>query len=144
MAVRAERSRSLVLELEAWLRAKATAYSLTRWAALTRFLDDGRLCMSNNAPEREVLRWRSCQLRGESDLPVDLIGQVSPCASSRCPGVARSRTSHSSAFARISSGVTGPPTAITLRFATSRGGISFQSHRAALELRHSVNCRIPA
>jgi transposase len=52
--------------LEAWLReqraklsgqsetAKATVYSLTRWAALTRFLDDGRLCMSNNAAEREV------------------------------------------------------------------------------------------
>ena len=66
LAVRAERSRSLVLELEAWLReqraklsgqsetAKAIAYSLTRWAALTRFLDDGRLCMSNNAAEREV------------------------------------------------------------------------------------------
>ena len=64
--MRAERSRSLVLELEAWLReqraklsgqsetAKAIAYSLTRWAALTRFLDDGRLCMSNNAAEREV------------------------------------------------------------------------------------------
>jgi transposase len=66
LAVRAERSRSLVLELEAWLReqraklsgqsetTKAIAYSLTRWAALTRFLDDGRLCMSNNAAEREV------------------------------------------------------------------------------------------
>jgi transposase len=66
LAVRAERSRSLVLELEAWLReqraklsgqsetAKAIAYSLTRWAALTRFLDDGRLCMSNNAAEREI------------------------------------------------------------------------------------------
>ena len=66
LAVRAERSRSLVLELEAWLReqraklsgqsetTKAIAYSLTLWAALTRFLDDGRLCMSNNAAEREV------------------------------------------------------------------------------------------
>jgi transposase len=52
--------------LEAWLReqrarvsgqskiAQAIAYSLTRWAALTRFLDDGRLCMSNNAAEREI------------------------------------------------------------------------------------------
>ena len=26
----------------------------TRWAALTRFLDDGRLCMSNNAAERAL------------------------------------------------------------------------------------------
>ena len=30
------------------------AYSLTRWVALTRFLDDGRICMSNNAAERAV------------------------------------------------------------------------------------------
>lgn len=28
--------------------------SLKRWAALTRFLDDGRLCMTNNAAEREL------------------------------------------------------------------------------------------
>ena len=34
--------------------AKAIAYSLNRWAALTRFLDDGRLCMSNNAAERAL------------------------------------------------------------------------------------------
>ena len=33
---------------------QAIAYSLTRWVALTRFLDDGRICMSNNAAEREV------------------------------------------------------------------------------------------
>jgi transposase len=64
--VRAERSRPLVTALEAWLReqraklsgqsntAKAIAYCLMRWAALTRFLDDGRLCMSNNAAEREI------------------------------------------------------------------------------------------
>ena len=64
--VRNERSRPLVIALERWLReqraklsrqnkvAKAIAYSLTRWVALTRFLDDGRLCMSNNAAERGV------------------------------------------------------------------------------------------
>ena len=33
---------------------QAIAYSLTRWMALTRFLDDGRLCMFNNAAEREI------------------------------------------------------------------------------------------
>jgi hypothetical protein len=33
---------------------KAIDYSLKRWAALTRFLDDGRLCMTNNAAEREL------------------------------------------------------------------------------------------
>ena len=66
MAVRTERSRPLIAELESWLReqrakvsknsetGKAIDYSLKRWAALTRFLDDGRLCMSNNAAEREL------------------------------------------------------------------------------------------
>ena len=34
--------------------AKAIDYSLKRWRAFTRFLDDGRLCMSNNAAERAV------------------------------------------------------------------------------------------
>ena len=29
-------------------------YSLKRWAALPRFLDDGRICMTNNAAERAV------------------------------------------------------------------------------------------
>jgi transposase len=64
--VRSGRSRPLVMALEAWLReqrarvsgqskiSQAIACSLTRWVALTRFLDDGRICMSNNAAEREV------------------------------------------------------------------------------------------
>src|SRR5207302_2465537 len=64
--VRTERSRPLVAALETWLReqrrklsarneiAKAIQYSLNRWTALTRFLDDGRLCMSNNAAERAL------------------------------------------------------------------------------------------
>jgi transposase len=63
---RHEQSRPLVVALEAWLReqrrklsthsetAKAIAYSLNRWSGLTRFLDDGRLCMSNNAAERRL------------------------------------------------------------------------------------------
>ena len=63
---RHESSRPLVIELESWLReqrarvsrnsetGKAIDYSLKRWTALTRFLDDGRLCMSNNAAEREL------------------------------------------------------------------------------------------
>jgi transposase len=66
VAVRQERSWPLITELEAWLReqrrklssksdtAKAIDYSLKRWVALTRFLDDGRLCMSNNAAERTL------------------------------------------------------------------------------------------
>ena len=64
LLARNEHSRPLVVELETWLRqqraklsaknetAKAIQYSLKLWGALTRFLDDGRLCMSNNAAER--------------------------------------------------------------------------------------------
>jgi len=64
--VRHEQSRPLVIELQTWLReqrakvskhsetGKAIEYSLKRWVAFTRFLDDGRLCMSNNAAEREL------------------------------------------------------------------------------------------
>jgi transposase len=63
-AVRQELSRPLVAELEARMRAerpklsrgndlaKAMDYMLKRWPAFTRFLDDGRICMSNNAAER--------------------------------------------------------------------------------------------
>jgi transposase len=66
VAVRTRRSRPLVIELESWLReqrakvsknsdtGKALDYSLKRWTELTRFLDDGRLCMTNNAAEREL------------------------------------------------------------------------------------------
>jgi transposase len=66
VGVRTERSRSFVTALESWLReqrarisknsdtGKAIDYSLKRWAALSRFLDDGRLCISNNAAEREL------------------------------------------------------------------------------------------
>ena len=44
--------------------AKAIDYSLKRWDAFTRFLDDGRLCMSNNAAEREL----RCRRRGPQEL----------------------------------------------------------------------------
>ncbi len=64
--MRQEQSKPLVIALEAWLRtqrgrvspkseiAKAINYSLNRWPAFTRFLDDGRICLSNNAAERAV------------------------------------------------------------------------------------------
>jgi transposase len=66
LAVRGERSRPLVTELESWphaqcarLSAKSAVangvdYGLRRWTALTRFLDDGRVCLSNNAAERAL------------------------------------------------------------------------------------------
>jgi transposase len=34
--------------------AKAIDYGLKRWRAFTRFLDDGRICLSNNAAERAL------------------------------------------------------------------------------------------
>ncbi len=63
-AVRQDLSRPLIDDLEALLRAerprlsrgsdlaKAMDYMLKRWPAFTRFLDDGRVCLSNNAAER--------------------------------------------------------------------------------------------
>ncbi|MBU1213068.1 MAG: IS66 family transposase [Alphaproteobacteria bacterium] len=65
-AARNELSRPLVDDLEALLRserpkfsrgsdlAKAMDYMLKRWPAFTRFLDDGRVCLSNNAAERAL------------------------------------------------------------------------------------------
>jgi transposase len=65
-AVRQELSAPLVAELEVWMReqraklsrgndvAKAMDYMFKRWAAFTRFLDDGRICLSNNAAERAL------------------------------------------------------------------------------------------
>jgi transposase len=66
LAVRQERSLELVRGLETWMRserarlsrhadvAKAMDYMLKRWTAFTRFLDDGRICLSNNAAERAL------------------------------------------------------------------------------------------
>jgi len=66
LALRQERSRPLAADLEAWLRAeraklssknpvaKAINYGLKRWTAMTRFLTDGRICLSNNAAERAL------------------------------------------------------------------------------------------
>jgi transposase len=66
VSARRERIAPLVGELEKWMRrertrlsrhavtAKAIDYMLTRWMAFTRFLDDGRICLSNNAAERAL------------------------------------------------------------------------------------------
>lgn len=66
LAVRRARTAPLVSDLEAWMRnergklsrhsevAKAMDYMLKRWAAFTRFLADGRICLTNNAAEREL------------------------------------------------------------------------------------------
>jgi transposase len=56
----------LVADLESWMRAeratlsrhndiaKAMDYMLKRWPAFTHFLDDGRICLTNNAAERAL------------------------------------------------------------------------------------------
>jgi len=64
--VRQEKSAPLVADLESWMReqraklsrgndlVKAMDYMLKRWPAFTRFIDDGRICLSNNAAERAL------------------------------------------------------------------------------------------
>ena len=66
LAVRRERSAPLVAALEGWMRderarlsrhasvAKAMDYMLKRWDGFTRFLDDGRICLTNNCAERAL------------------------------------------------------------------------------------------
>lgn len=66
LAVRREHSAPLMDDLHRWLEsqlaklsrnhdlAKAINYMLRRWPAFTRFLDDGRVCLSNNAAERAL------------------------------------------------------------------------------------------
>lgn len=63
---RQQQSAPLVAALGDWLRAerarlsrhsdlaRAMDYTLKRWEAFTRFLDDGRICLSNNAAERAL------------------------------------------------------------------------------------------
>jgi transposase len=65
-AVRQERSRPIVAELEPWLReklallsrksklAQAIRYGLSHWDGLVRFLDDGRIEIDSNTVERSI------------------------------------------------------------------------------------------
>lgn len=65
-AVRQEKSKPLLDDMHAWLlRERETLsrsaevlkpmnYMLRRWADFARFLDDGRICLSNNAAERSL------------------------------------------------------------------------------------------
>jgi hypothetical protein len=51
--------------------AQAIDYMLKRWAAFTRFLDDGRICLTNNAAERAlrgIALGRRARLFAGSDL----------------------------------------------------------------------------
>jgi transposase len=66
LAARQSHAEPLVAELECWMRAerarlsrhadvaKAMHYMLKRWTAFARFLNDGQICLSNNAAERAL------------------------------------------------------------------------------------------
>jgi hypothetical protein len=66
LRVRQEQSVPLLSALEAWLReqrprlsrsasvAEPIDYMLKRWDRFARFIDDGRICLSNNAAERAL------------------------------------------------------------------------------------------
>src|SRR5262249_49210610 len=66
LAHRMQQVAPLVADLETWMRAerrrlsrhaevaRAMDYMLKRWPAFTRFLGDGRICLSNNAAERAL------------------------------------------------------------------------------------------
>jgi transposase len=66
LAIRLAHVAPLVMKLEDWMRseraklsrhsdvAKAFDYMLKRWTAFTRFLEDGRICLTNNAAERAL------------------------------------------------------------------------------------------
>jgi transposase len=66
LAVRRGHVAPLVTALETWMRAarsklsrhadvaKAMDYMLKRWDTFSRFVDDGRICLSNNAAERAL------------------------------------------------------------------------------------------
>jgi transposase len=66
LRVRQEQSAPLLTSLEAWMRdersrlsrsasvAKPIDYMLKRWERFTRFVDDGRICLTNNAAERAL------------------------------------------------------------------------------------------
>ena len=66
LALRQQHSAPLVTDLETWMRenrsklsrnsavAEAMDYMLKAWPAFTAFLDDGRICLTNNAAERAL------------------------------------------------------------------------------------------
>jgi transposase len=100
LAAAAGEERPLVAALEGWMRAeraklsrhvavaKAIDYMLTRWQAFTRFLDAGRICLSNNAAEHAL---RGLALAGSRGYSPD-----QSAAPSGPPSCTRSSTQRSS------------------------------------------------
>ena len=86
LRVRREQSAPLVAALEAWLReqrlrlsrsspvAEPIDYMLRRWDRFAKFLDDGRICLTNNAAERALRGFalgRKCWLFAGSERGAD-------------------------------------------------------------------------
>lgn len=111
-AVRQERSARLVTELERWMietrdkisrghdLSKAFNYMLRRWSSFTRFLDDGRMCLSNNAAERALrgiaISGSFCPCWAGGRSPLSLASVFRTPASLREQRRTRQRPDHSS------------------------------------------------
>ena len=59
--------------------AKAMDYMLKRWTVFTRFLDDGRICLSNNAAERGSAESLWVGSRGCSAVPIAAASEPRSC-----------------------------------------------------------------
>jgi len=59
--------------------AKAMDYMLKRWPAFARFLDDGRICLTNNAAERALRGIAPGAARGYSPAPIAVASAPARC-----------------------------------------------------------------
>src|SRR5215207_3410612 len=94
LAVRREHIAPLVAELETWMQedrrklsrhsavAKAMEYMLKRWDTFTRFLGDGRICLTNNAAERALRGIALAGSRGCSPAATVAATGLRPCTRS--------------------------------------------------------------
>ena len=93
LAARRSRSAALVAALEEWTRseraklsrhnavAKAIDYMLTRWPPFVRFLEDGRICLTNNAANERCAAWPWAENHGSS--PAQSAGLSAPRSCTR-------------------------------------------------------------
>jgi len=120
LAIRRELAVPAVAEFEAWMREKRAAlsrhdavakvmdYMLKDWGAFAAFLDDGRICLTNNAAERALRgiaisgAFCPCWARRRDSLPLvsvfrtpaSLREQRRPCAGTHRPSRRRARACH--------------------------------------------------
>ena len=92
LTVRQEHIAPLVADIEVWMRAtrhadlaKAMDYMLKRWDAFTRFLTDGRICLTNNAAERELRGVALGQRRGCLRAAIVAASELQRCTRSSPP-----------------------------------------------------------